>query len=145
MGTAVYMTEVGGRFARMVRTVVEAMTALPSIVAGLFIYTVLIIAAGRAALGARRRAGDRRDDAADHRPGLRRGAPGRARGACARRRLALGASRWRTVWHVVLPTARPGLATAVILGIARGIGETVAGAAHVRVRHVPGHEPDATA
>jgi phosphate transport system permease protein len=28
------------------------------------------------------------------------------------------------VWHVVLPTARPGLATACILGIARGIGET---------------------
>lgn len=38
--------------------------------------------------------------------------------------LALGASRWRTVWHVVLPTARPGLATALILGIARGVGET---------------------
>ena len=38
--------------------------------------------------------------------------------------LALGASQWRTVWRVVLPTARPGLATALILGIARGIGET---------------------
>jgi phosphate transport system permease protein len=38
--------------------------------------------------------------------------------------LALGAPRWRTVWHVVLPTARPGLATALILGVARGIGET---------------------
>jgi len=38
--------------------------------------------------------------------------------------LALGASRWRTVWTVVLPTARPGLATALILGIARGVGET---------------------
>jgi len=38
--------------------------------------------------------------------------------------LALGASRWRTVWHVVLPTARPGLATALILGVARGVGET---------------------
>ena len=38
--------------------------------------------------------------------------------------LALGASRWKTVWHVVLPTARPGLATAVILGSARGVGET---------------------
>ena len=37
---------------------------------------------------------------------------------------ALGASRWRTVWHVVLPTARSGLATAVFLGTARGIGET---------------------
>ena len=38
--------------------------------------------------------------------------------------LGLGASRWRTVWHVVLPTARPGLATALILAVARGIGET---------------------
>jgi phosphate transport system permease protein len=37
---------------------------------------------------------------------------------------ALGASQWKTVWHVVLPTARSGLTTAVILGTARGIGET---------------------
>src|SRR5262245_20348893 len=37
---------------------------------------------------------------------------------------ALGASQWRTVWRVVLPTARPGLTTAVILGTARGLGET---------------------
>ena len=33
-------------------------------------------------------------------------------------------SRWRTVRHVVLPTARSGLTTAVILGTARGVGET---------------------
>ena len=46
IGTAVFMTEVGGRFARVVRTVVEAMTALPSIVAGLFIYTTFIVALG---------------------------------------------------------------------------------------------------
>jgi phosphate transport system permease protein len=38
--------------------------------------------------------------------------------------LALGASQWRTIWHVVLPTARSGITTAVILGTARGIGET---------------------
>ncbi|HUF97754.1 MAG TPA: ABC transporter permease subunit, partial [Ilumatobacter sp.] len=37
---------------------------------------------------------------------------------------ALGAPHWRTVWFVVLPTARSGLSTAVILGVARGIGET---------------------
>jgi phosphate transport system permease protein len=37
---------------------------------------------------------------------------------------ALGAPEWRTVRGVVLPTARAGLATAVILGVARGIGET---------------------
>ncbi len=52
VGTAVFMTEVGGRFARIVRTVVEAMTALPSIVAGLFIYTVFIVALGQPALRA---------------------------------------------------------------------------------------------
>jgi phosphate transport system permease protein len=46
--------------------------------------------------------------------------PGNLREASA----ALGASSWRTVWTVVLPTARSGLATATILGTARGIGET---------------------
>jgi phosphate transport system permease protein len=37
---------------------------------------------------------------------------------------ALGAGQWRTVWHVTLPTARSGLMTAIILGTARGVGET---------------------
>jgi phosphate transport system permease protein len=46
--------------------------------------------------------------------------PGSLREASA----ALGAPQWRTVFHVVLPTARSGLVTAVILGTARGIGET---------------------
>jgi phosphate transport system permease protein len=123
IGTAVFMTEVGGRFARVVRTVVEAMTALPSIVAGLFIYTVLIVTLGypRSGLAAAlaiavmmlpiiARASDV----------VLRVVPGGLREAS----LALGASRWRTVWHVVLPTARPGLATALILGVARAVGET---------------------
>ena len=38
--------------------------------------------------------------------------------------LALGSSRARTVWSVVLPTARTGITTAVVLGIARAVGET---------------------
>jgi phosphate transport system permease protein len=38
--------------------------------------------------------------------------------------LALGGSEWRTTRNVVLPTARAGIVTAVILGIARVIGET---------------------
>ena len=38
--------------------------------------------------------------------------------------LALGSSRTRTVWSVVLPTARTGITTAVVLGIARVVGET---------------------
>ncbi|MEO6509384.1 MAG: phosphate ABC transporter permease PstA [Nocardioides sp.] len=123
IGTAVFMTEVGGKFARVVRTVVEAMTALPSIVAGLFVYTVAIVALGypRSGMAAAMAIGVMMlpiiARAADV---VLRVVPSGLREAS----LALGASRWRTVWHVVLPTARPGLATAVILGVARGVGET---------------------
>jgi phosphate transport system permease protein len=38
--------------------------------------------------------------------------------------LALGATRWQTVWHQVLPAASPGIATGAILAISRAIGET---------------------
>lgn len=123
IGTAVYMTEIGGKFARIVRTVVEAMTALPSIVAGLFIYTVAIVALGVPSSGLAAALAlsvmmlpiiARASDV------VLRVVPGNLREAS----LALGASRWSTVWNVVLPTARPGLATAVILGVARGVGET---------------------
>lgn len=38
--------------------------------------------------------------------------------------LALGASRWQTVWHHVLPGAAPGIATGMILAISRAAGET---------------------
>lgn len=123
IGTAVFMTEVGGSFARVVRTVVEAMTALPSIVAGLFIYTTFIVALGQprsglaAALAIAVMMLPIIARAADV---VLRVVPSGLREAS----LALGASRWSTVWHVVLPTARPGLATAVILGVARGVGET---------------------
>ena len=40
--------------------------------------------------------------------------------------LALGATRWQTIYRVILPAARSGLAVAIILGIARAIGETMA-------------------
>lgn len=121
--TAVFMSEVGGRGARLVRTIVEAMTALPSIVAGLFIYTTLIVglhfpSSGFAAALALAVMGlpimARASDV------VLRVVPGGLREAS----YALGASQWQTVWRVVLPTARPGLATALILGIARMVGET---------------------
>ncbi|CAG7655943.1 phosphate ABC transporter permease subunit PstC [Paenibacillus allorhizosphaerae] len=40
--------------------------------------------------------------------------------------LALGATRWQTIWKVLLPAARPGILTGVILGMGRAIGETMA-------------------
>ena len=123
IATAVYLNEVRGRFARLVRTVVDAMTALPSIVAGLFVFSTLILTlhvekSGIAAAIA---------ISIMMLPIVTRTAevvlrlvPGGLREAS----LALGASQWQTVWRVVLPTARSGLATAVILAVARGIGET---------------------
>lgn len=120
---AVFLSEVPGPFARFVRTIVEAMTALPSIVAGLFIYAAWVLALGRgksglaAALAISVMMLPIVTRAADV---VLRLVPGNLKEAS----LALGAGQWRTVWHVVLPTSRSGLATAVILGTARGIGET---------------------
>ena len=119
---AVYLDVTRSRPARFFRTVVEAMTALPSILAGLFIYASWILAFGfgRSGLAAALalsvmmlpyiiRAADL----------ALRLVPGNLREAAA----ALGAPGWRGEMQVVLPTARSGLATAVILGIARAIGE----------------------
>ena len=121
--TAIFLSEFPGGYARFVRTVVEAMTALPSIVAGLFIYATVIVFLGF----------ERSGFAASLAitvmmlPIIIRSAdvvlrlvPGNLKEAAR----ALGASTWRTVWTVTLPTARSGLTTAIILGTARGIGET---------------------
>lgn len=123
LACAVYLTETRGRITQLVRTVVDAMTALPSIVAGLFIFATFILVLGfeRSGLAASLAVSImmlpiiiRASDV------VLRLVPGNLREAAA----ALGAPRWRIVWFVVLPTARSGLATAVILGVARGIGET---------------------
>jgi phosphate transport system permease protein len=120
---AVFLSEFPGAFARLVRTFVEAMTALPSIIAGLFIYTTWILSFGlnkggfAAGLAISVMMLPITIRAADV---VLRLVPGSLTEAS----LALGASRWRTVWYVTLPSARSGLATAVILGTARGIGET---------------------
>jgi phosphate transport system permease protein len=40
--------------------------------------------------------------------------------------LAIGATQWQTIWRVVVPAARSGIVTAVMLGMGRAIGETMA-------------------
>lgn len=121
--TAVFLAEFPSPFARIVRTVCEAMTALPSIICGLFIYATYILLFGF----------DKSGFAASLAitimilPIIIRSAdvvlrlvPQTLKEAS----LATGASHWRTIWHVVLPTSKSGLMTAIILGTARGIGET---------------------
>jgi phosphate transport system permease protein len=135
---ALWLTEYGKEswYANVVRYFVDVMTGVPSIVFGLFVFTVLVVThvggdavgwKGAVALGLLML------------PIVARSAevvlqlvPASLREAA----LALGAPRWRVVTKVVLPTATPGLITGSLLAIARGAGETAPllftiGAAHV--------------
>jgi phosphate transport system permease protein len=120
---AVFLNEIGGPLLRPVQLFVDAMSGVPSIVAGLFIYAVWVVGFGRGFTGF----GASMALAILMLPTITRTSvevlrlvPGGLREGA----LALGASEWRTVWGVVLPTARSGLITAVILGVARAVGET---------------------
>lgn len=121
--TAIYLNEVRGRLTRATRFIVDAMSGIPSIVAGLFIYTLLIIQfgweqtgfAGALALAVLMLPTVTRTSEV-----VLRLVPGGLREAS----LAMGAPEWRTALQVVLPTARAGVITAVLLGIARVVGET---------------------
>lgn len=128
VATAVFLNETRSRLRRPVRIFVDAMSGLPSIVAGLFVYAVLILPYGgdidlfgfngfmaSLALGMIMLPTITRTVEV-----VLRLVPDGLREAS----LAMGASRARTVWSVVLPTARSGVTTAVVLGIARAVGET---------------------
>jgi len=123
--TAIYVVEYGtGRLKRAITFLVDVMTGIPSIVAGLFAFAVFAIFFG---------------------PGVRMGimgavalsvlmipvvvrsseevlklVPNELREAA----YALGVPKWRTILKIVLPTAIAGLATGVTLAVARVIGET---------------------
>jgi phosphate transport system permease protein len=123
--TAIYLVEYGtGRLKKAITFLVDVMTGIPSIVAGLFAFALFAIFFG---------------------PGVRLGimgsialsvlmipvmvrsseevlklVPNELREAA----YALGVPKWRTILKVVIPTSIAGLATAVTLAVARVIGET---------------------
>ncbi|MET0763624.1 MAG: phosphate ABC transporter permease PstA [Blastococcus sp.] len=123
--TAIYVVEYGnGRLKRAITFLVDVMTGIPSIVAGLFAFALFAILFG---------------------PGVRMGimgaialsvlmipvvvrsseevlklVPNELREAA----YALGVPKWRTIIKIVIPTAMAGLATGVTLAVARVIGET---------------------
>lgn len=121
--TAIYLTEIRGRGSNLIQFVVQAMSGVPSVVAGLFIFTSVILLtplkastlAGGLALTVLMI------------PTVTRTAqevlllvPADLREAG----LAMGATQWKTVATIVVPAARNGLITATILGVARIAGET---------------------
>ncbi len=125
IGAAVYLEEYGDRgwWARLIEINIANLAGVPSVIygllaLGLFVRTLgfgrsvlagaatlallvlpVVILASREALRAVP-------------PSLREGS------------YALGATRWQTVWHQVLPVALPGMLTGTILALSRAIGET---------------------
>jgi len=121
--TALYLTEIRGRLARPIKFLVQAMSGVPSIVAGLFILSSLIYPVTKELSGLMGSLAltilmiptiARTSEEMLHL------IPNELREAG----VALGGTQWRTVAGVVLPAAKSGLVTAIILGIARIIGET---------------------
>jgi phosphate transport system permease protein len=120
---AVYLAEYGrGRFASVVRFVAEILLSTPSIVAGAFIWALIVVTLGNfSALAAGisltvlmwpiiARATEE----------ILRLVPEELREGA----LALGLPRWKVILRIVVPTAGPGIFTAVMLAVARGLGET---------------------
>lgn len=119
---ALYVAEFAPpRIADLTRLVLDVLNGLPSIIIGIFVYGLLVIGSGQAAwkgsfalaiimlpLIARAT----QEVLALVPSSLREGA------------LALGASRWRTVLGVVLPTSLGGIVTGTVLAVARAAGET---------------------
>lgn len=121
--TALYLTEIKGRLTRPIRFLVQAMSGVPSIVAGLFILSSVVYTITKSYSGL---VGSLALTILMI-PTIARTAeevlnliPNDLREAG----VALGGTQWRTVAMVVIPAARSGLITALILGVARIVGET---------------------
>ncbi len=132
IGMAIYIAEIAPRWAReLLKPLVELLGGFPSVVLGFlgilvlapFLRRFLDLPTGLTALAGSLLLGgiavptivSIAEDALDAVPrGYREGA------------WALGATRWQTIWRVTLPAARSGVLTAVMLGIGRAIGETMA-------------------
>ena len=121
--TGIYLAEIGrGRFADMVRFLVDMLTGIPTIIFGLFAWVLIVVPShgfsaysGGVALGI-----IMIPTVARTTEDVLRLVPAELREASA----ALGATQSRTILRVVLPAARSGIATGFILAIARVAGET---------------------
>lgn len=123
IAVGIYLSEFGsGRFGSLVRFLTDTLTGIPSIVTGVFVYTIVVVPlkhfsalAGGIALALIMipivaRTTEEMIKLVPH--SLREGA------------LALGAPQWRVTLGVVVPAAASGIATGAMLAIARISGET---------------------
>ena len=132
VATAVFVREIAPRWARnILKPMIEVLAGIPSVVLGFFGMTI-VAPFVREVLGAPTGLTTLSgalilaymalptiisvaEDALDAVPKSYRDAG-----------LAMGATEWQTIWRVVVPAARSGIVTGVMLGVGRAIGETMA-------------------
>lgn len=123
IGAGVYLAELGDNwYGKTIRFVVDIMIGVPSIIVGIFIYTLMVLPMGRQSgfAGAISLAMIMIPIVARTSEEMIKLIPKPMREAA----LALGVPQWRVTWDIVLPAASSGIATGAMLAIARITGET---------------------
>lgn len=132
LGVAIYLSELaGGRIPKYLKPTIELLAGIPSVVYGFFGLVVLVpivqdtfgLAVGETAFtGSLILAIMALPTIISVAEDAMRNTPREMREAS----LALGATKWQTIYKVVIPYAASGISAAVVLGIGRAIGETMA-------------------
>jgi len=119
---AIYMSEYAGvRVATFLRLVLDVLNGVPAIIVGIFVFGLLVVGHGQSAVyGAFALAilmlpmvARATQEVLDIVPRSQREAS-----------LALGVTKWRTTWSIILPSAIGGILTGVVIAVARVAGET---------------------
>ncbi len=119
---AIYMSEYAGpKVARSLRVVLDVLNGVPAIVVGVFVFGILVVGHGQSAVyGAFALAILMLPMVARSTQEILEVVPRSLRDAS----LALGVTKWRTTWNVILPAAIGGVLTGVVISVARVAGET---------------------
>jgi phosphate transport system permease protein len=119
---AIYMSEYAGpRVSRALRIVLDVLNGVPAIVVGIFVFGLLVVGNGQSAIfGAFALAILMLPMVARATQEILEIVPRSLRDAS----FALGVTKWRTTWNIVLPAAIGGILTGVVIAVARVAGET---------------------
>ncbi len=119
---AIYMSEYAGpRVSRSLRVILDVLNGVPAIVVGVFVFGLLVVGNGQSAVfGAFALAILMLPMVARATQEILEVVPRSLREAS----LALGVTKWRTTWNIILPAAIGGILTGVVIAVARVAGET---------------------
>jgi phosphate transport system permease protein len=119
---AIYMSEYAGpRISRGLRIVLDVLNGVPAVVVGVFVFGLLVVGHGQSAVfGAFSLAILMLPMVARATQEILQVVPQSLRHAS----LALGVTKWRTTWNIILPAAIGGILTGVVIAVARVAGET---------------------